>query len=149
MKWVTRENAKVDRIACPWLIRRFIDPNAEFLYVPASDVLKVAESDAAIPFDVPGVELGHNEGRCSFESILLKYNLTGDPALCELGRIVHAADVIVDVDAALEGWGLMAIAHGFSLLLGKDDHRKLDCETPVYDALYAWCQHKLNEFSDS
>jgi hypothetical protein len=148
MKWVTRQNAKVDRIACPWLIRRFIDENAEFLYVPVEEVLDVAEREAAIPYDVSGVELGHVDGRCSFESLLLKFDLTANPALAEMGRIVHAADVSADVDSALEGWGLKAIAHGFSLVFGTDDHRKLELEMPLYDALYAWCQHKLREFLD-
>jgi hypothetical protein len=146
MKWITREDAKVDRIACPWLIRRFIDPDAEFLYVPASDVTSVAEREGAIPFDVPGAELGHHEGRCSFESIVLKYALTGDPALVELARIVHAADIRAELDTALEGWGLMAIGHGFSLVFGRNDSRKLELQAPVYDALYAWCQHKLTDY---
>ena len=97
-KWVTRENAKVDRIACPWLIRRFIDRDAEFLYVPADAVMAVAEREGAIPYDVPGVEFGHVDGRCSFESILLKYGLAGDPALRALARIVHAADVAADIE---------------------------------------------------
>jgi hypothetical protein len=149
LKWITRENAKVDRIACPWLILRYIDKDAEFLYVPAADVLAVAEREKAIPYDIAGVELGHVDGRCSFESILRKYNLEGDDALAEVGRIVHAADISSDVDDALEGWGLKAIAHGFSLLLGTNDHRKLELELPVYDALYAWCQHKLAEFPDA
>ena len=141
MKWVTRENAKVDRIACPWLIRRFIDRAAEFLYVPAEDVMAVAEREGAIPYDVPGVEFGHVDGRCSFESILLKYDLAGDPALTALAKIVHAADVAADIDTDPAGWGLMAIAHGFALLHGRDDRRKIDLEAPMYDALYAWCEH--------
>jgi hypothetical protein len=139
MKWVTREDAKVDRVACPWLVRRFIDPAAEFLFVPAREVSAVAERERAIPFDVPGAELGHVDGRCSFESILLKYDLAGDPALMEMARIVHAADVAADIDTSPEGRGLKAIAHGFALLLGRDDRRKLELETPMYDALYAWC----------
>jgi len=116
-KWVTRENAKVDRIACPWLIRRFIDRDAEFLYVAADAVMAVAEREGAIPYDVPGVELGHVAGRCSFESILLKYDLAGDPALTALAKIVHAADVAEDIETDPVGWGLMAIARGFALLL--------------------------------
>jgi hypothetical protein len=140
MKWVTRENAKVDRIACPWLVRRFIDKDAEFLYVPADEVPAIAERDGAIPYDVPGVELGHVDGRCSFESIMLKYGLGGDPALTALAKIVHAADVAEDIETDPAGWGLMAIAHGFAMLLGRDDHRKIELETPVYDALYAWCE---------
>src|SRR5438270_6043239 len=144
MKYVTRENAKVDRVACPWLIRRFVDRDAEFLYVPAGEVLAVAEREGAIPYDVPGVELGHVDGRCSFESILLKYDLTGDPALVALARIVHAADVAADIGTAPEGAGLKAVAHGFALLLKDDDHRKIELESPLYDALYAWCQEQVN-----
>jgi len=144
MKWVTRENAKVDRIACPWLIRRFIDRDAEFLYVPAGDVPAVAAREGATPYDVPGVELGHVHGRCSFESILLKYGLTTDPALVALGRIVHAADVAADIETAPEGAGLKAIAHGFALLWKQDDHRKIELESPVYDALYAWCEERVS-----
>ena len=140
-KWVTRENAKVDRIACPWLIRRFIDPDAEFLYLPGDEVMAVAEREGAIPYDVPGVELGHIDGRCSFESIVLKYDLAGDPALAALAKIVHAADVAEDIETDPVGWGLMAIAHGFAMLFGVDDHRKIKLETPIYDALYAWCEH--------
>ena len=144
MKWVTRENAKVDRIACPWLIRRFIDPEAEFLYVPAGDVLDVAARESATAYDVPGVDLGHEDGRCSFESILLKYRLTRDPALVALGRIVHAADVAADIGTAPEGAGLKAIAHGFALIWKQDDHRKIELESPLYDALYDWCQEQVN-----
>jgi hypothetical protein len=143
MKWITRENAKVDRVACPWLIRRFIDPGAEFLFVPAADVAAVAAREGAIPYDVPGVELGHVDGRCSFESLLLKYALTADPALVALGKIVHAADVAADVETAPEGRGLKAVAHGFALLLGRDDARKIELEGPVYDALYAWCREQV------
>jgi hypothetical protein len=143
MKWVTRENAKVDRIACPWLIRRFVDPKGEFLFVPATDVQAVAAREGAIPFDVKGVELGHVDGRCSFESIMLKYNLLGDPALVALAKIVHAADVSADIDTVPEGRGLKAIAHGFSHLLGRDDRKKIELESPLYDALYAWCQEQV------
>jgi hypothetical protein len=143
MKWVTRENAKVDRIACPWLIRRFVDPEAEFLFVPTSEVLGVAERESAIPYDVKGVELGHVDGRCSFESIMLKYNLMGNPALVAIAKIVHAADVSADIDTVPEGRGLKAIAHGFSLLLGTDDQEKIERESPMYDALYAWCQEQV------
>ena len=143
MKWVTRENAKVDRIACPWLIRRFVDPKGEFLYVPTSEVLEVAKREGAIPFDVKGAELGHIDGRCSFESIMLKYDLSGDPALVALAKIVHAADVSADLDSVPEGRGLKAIAHGFSHLFGRDDHRKIELESPLYDALYAWCQEQV------
>jgi hypothetical protein len=145
MKWVTREDAKVYRVACPWLIRRFIDPGAEFRFVPVEQVAAVAQREGAIPYDVPGVELGHVGGRCSFESILLKYGLIHDPALMGLAQIVHAADIAADIDAVPEGRGLKAIAHGFSLVLGRDDAKKLELETPLYDALYAWCQRQAQE----
>lgn len=139
MKWITRENAKVDRMACPWLIRRFIDPRAEFLFVPREQVLAVAEREGATPYDMPGVKFGHGPGECSFESILKHHGLTQDPALVQLGRIVHAADIEDDDKVAAEGAGLRAIALGFSLLHGADDKKKLELETPLYDALYAWC----------
>ncbi len=142
MKWVTRARPKTDRIACPWLIRRFIDPDAEFLFVPAEDVMATAAREGAAPYDVPGVELGHVDGRCSFESILLKYGRPSDPAPEALGKIVHAADVAADIDSAPEGRGLKAVVHGFALLLGRDDARKIALEAPVYDALYAWCQRQ-------
>lgn len=141
MKWVTRQNASVDRIACPWLIKRFVDPEAEFLYVPAAEVKAVAEREGAIPYDAAGVELGHVEGRCSFESILFKYGLD-DPALIRLAKIVHGADVSEDIGLTPEAAGLKAIAHGFAMLHGANDHLKIELETPLYDALYAWCQHE-------
>ena len=144
MKWVTRRNANVDRIACPWLIKRFVDPEAAFLFVPAEEVAAVADREGATPFDVPGVELGHVDLRCSFESILVKYGLT-DPALQMLGRIVHGADVTADRGIVPEAAGLYAIAHGFAIVHGADDHEKIRLETPVYDALYAFCQRQVNE----
>ena len=142
VKWVTRQNASVDRIACPWLIKRFIDPEAEFLYVPAAEVKSVADETGAIPYDVAGVELGHVDGRCSFESILLKYRVQ-DPALDRLARIVHGADVSQDVGITPEAAGLKAIAHGFAMVHGANDHLKIELETPLYDALYAWCEHEV------
>jgi hypothetical protein len=143
MKWVTRQNANVDRVACPWLIRRFVDPDAEFLYVPADEVMAVAEREQAVPYDVKGVELGHVDGRCSFESIIVKYDLT-DPGLQVLANIVHGADVAADVGIVPEAAGLKAIAHGFALVHGQDDHGKIRLETPMYDALYAWCQKEAS-----
>jgi len=142
VKWVTRKDARVDRIACPWLIRRFVDPHADFLYVAAAEVVATAEREGATPYDVPGVELGHVDGRCSFESIILKYGLK-DPALDLLARIVHGADVSGDEGYAPEAPGLKAIAHGFALLHGVDDHLKIHLETPLYDALYRWCQEEV------
>jgi len=131
MKWITRENANVDRIACPWLITRFVDADAEFLYVPAEQVLVAADREGATPYDVPGVEL--------------KYGLTGDKGLMELARIVHAADVAADLDSSPYGRGFKAIAYGFQILHGKDDHKKIALETPMYDALYAFCTRQATE----
>ncbi|MEA2654820.1 MAG: hypothetical protein QOI23_185 [Chloroflexota bacterium] len=148
MKWVTRKNASVDRIACPWLIKRFIDKEAEFLYVPAQEVSAVAEQQGAIPYDVAGVELGHVDGRCSFESIILKYGLD-DPALGRLALIVHGADVSEDLEITPEAAGLKAIAHGFAIVHGEEDHRKIALESPMYDALYAWCQHQAGRVKSS
>ncbi len=144
MKWVTRKNANVDRIACPWLIRKFVDKNPEFLFVAPEKVVEFAKEQGAIPYDVKGVELGHVDGRCSFESFMKKYNLV-DPALQYLAKIVHGADVAADVNIVPEAAGLQAIAHGFALVHGENDHEKIRVETPLYDALYAWCQRRVTE----
>ena len=138
MKWVTRSHVHVDRVACPWLIARFVDNEAEFLFVPKSQVQVVAEETGAIPFDAPGVELGHHEGRCSFEAILLKYELT-DLGLVRLAKIVHGADVAADADSDPIARGLEAIATGFSVRY-PDDEQNLVVQFEVYDALYAWCR---------
>ena len=138
MLWVTRSHVHVDRVACPWLITRFIDSEAEFLFVPTSEIARVANERGAIPFDAPGVELGHHDGRCSFESILLKYGLK-DAALMRLAAIVHAADVAEDIDRDPLGRGLEAIATGYGLRF-PDDHDNLDAQFDMYDALYAWCR---------
>ena len=138
MLWVTRSHVHVDRVACPWLITRFIDNTAEFLFVPKSQIAKVAADTGAIPFDAPDVELGHHEGRCSYESIMLKYGLT-DPALARMAKIVHAADVSDDLDTDPIARGLEAIATGYSLRF-PDDKENLAHQFKVYDALYAWCR---------
>ena len=143
MKWVTRERPKTDRIACPWLIRRFIDPEAEFLYVPADRVLDVAEEQAALSFDAPGARFTHRDGLCSFEVLVEEYAID-DPAVQLLARIVHGADVPEDRDATPQSRGLLAIAEGFHLL-ELDDHRQLALSEPVYNALYAWCRRELEE----
>jgi hypothetical protein len=143
MRFITRKNAAVDRIACPWLIRRFIDSDAEFLYVDPQDVTRLARDQDAVPFDVEGVELGHVGGRCSFESILLKYGLA-DPALGRLAAIVHGADVEADLDKTPEAAGLKALAMGFRKLYGERDLEKLEAQMPMYDALYAWCQTQVD-----
>ncbi len=142
MKWVTRENAKVDRIACPWLISRFIDPEAEFLFVPREQVLEAADREGAHSYDAPGAGYTHRDGKCSFDVLVEDFKLDGDPALVRMAEIVHAADVSEDQDRSAEGPGLHAIAHGFALLHGTGDHEKIRLETPMYDALYAWCQQQ-------
>jgi hypothetical protein len=144
MRFVTRKNAAVDRIACPWLIRRFIDSDAEFLYVDPKDVVRVAREMDAIPFDVEGAELGHVDGRCSFESIVLKYKLD-DPALRRLAAIVHSADVVADVHMTPEAAGLKALAMGFRSLYGERDQEKLEAQMSMYDAFYAWCQSQVSK----
>ena len=137
MKWVTRSHVHVDRVACPWLISRFVDSDAEFLFVPASRIQGVATSEGAIPFDAPGVELGHRDGKCSFETIIEKYGLK-DKALLKLAHIVHCADTDALADNPLAA-GLEAIAVGYSMRF-PDDHENLARQFEVYDALYAWCR---------
>ena len=138
MKWVTRSHVHVDRVACPWLISRFIDSDAEFLFVPQSQVDKVAQETGAIPFDAPGVELGHHDGKCSFETIVEHYGLT-NKALLRLAQIVHGADVRADRAADPISAGLEALAVGYSLRF-PDDLENLERQFDVYDALYAWCR---------
>lgn len=138
MKWITRERPKIDRIACPWLVARFIDSQAEFIYVPADDVLRIAEETDAIPYDVPGVELGHVGELCSFDAFLRKYQL-GEPALNQLAAIVRGADTS-RLDLTPQSAGLHAISLGLSQNFA-DDHEMLRHGMVVYDALYAWCAH--------
>ena len=139
MKWITRSHVHVDRVACPWLITRFIDSEAELLFVPASQLEQAVKDTGAIPFDAPGVELGHGpDGRCSFESIILKYGLK-DPGLLRMAKIVHAADVAEDIDKDPLARGLEAIATGYSLRFPVDAEN-LEHQFEVYDALYAWCR---------
>lgn len=136
MKWITREKARVDRIACPWLISRFVDPSPTFLFVPPGDVLATAAREGAIPFDVPDVELGHHGDRCSFDAFLDRYELD-DPALGRLALIVRGADTSRH-DLAPEAAGLYAAASGFRAI-SRDDHENLARQFPLYDALYAHC----------
>jgi len=143
MIWITRTHVHVDRVACPWLITRFIDSQAEFLFVARSEVARVAKIEGAIPFDIPGAELGHVDSRCSFESILLKYELK-DPALLRLAKIIHAADVDEDIDQDPIARGLEAIATGFSLRYPEDE-TNLEIQFEVYDALYAWCRLQVSK----
>ncbi len=138
MQWITRSHVHVDRVACPWLITRFIDNEAEFLFVPASQIEKVARETSAIPYDAPGVELGHVDGRCSFESIIVKYGLK-EAGLLRLAKIVHAADVSEDIDSDPIARGLEAIASGYSLRF-PEDMENIEHQLEVYDALYAWCR---------
>ena len=138
MKWLTRSHVHVDRVACPWLITRFVDNEAEFLFVHKSQADKVVKETGAIPFDAPGVELGHKDGRCSFESIMLKYDLK-DPALVRMAKVIHAADVSEDIDKDPIARGFEAIAVGYSLRYPSDEENLLH-QFEVYDALYAWCR---------
>jgi hypothetical protein len=143
MKWVTRERVKVDRVACPWLIKKFVDPQAEFLFVPADKVIETAERGGAIPYDVPHVEFGHHGQECSFEAIVKKYKLGNDPALVLLAKIVNGADTDNSLWQQPEAAGLNAIAEGFRHLGYKDDHEINAAEWVVYDALYAYCQEMV------
>jgi hypothetical protein len=141
MKWVTRKDAKVDRIACPWLIRRFLDLEAEFLFVEEKDVLSAAAREDAVPFDLPNhpeLKFTHHDGHCTFEVLLREFEME-DPALTRLAKIVHAADLHCQEHAAPEAPGLKAIAEGFHIL-GAKDEKRLAWGFPLYDALYAWCQ---------
>jgi len=140
VKWVTREHVHVDRVACPWLIKRFVDPKAKFLFVPSEKIKETAVREKAIPFDAPGVELGHKGSRCSFDAIREKYELR-DPALVELAKIVRAADTN-NKELAPESIGLEAIATG-SMMIAKDDYEALEKQAYLYDALYAYCKLRL------
>jgi hypothetical protein len=140
MKWVTRERVKVDRVACPWLIRKFIDPNAEFAFVPADHVTEFARREGAIPFDVPNVEFGHHGKKCSFDALVDKHGLSKDPAVVLLAKIVNGADTDNTLWNQPESAGLNAIAEGFRHLGYQDDKEMIAAETVVYDALYAYCK---------
>jgi hypothetical protein len=137
MKWATRERPKIDRIACPWLIAKFIDKEAEFLYVPSGDVLRVANETGAIPYDIPGVEFSHVGELCSFDAFLKKYHLT-DPALQQIAQIVRGADTS-RLDLTLQSEGLYAISLGLSRIF-PNDHEMLKHGMVMYEALYAWCK---------
>ncbi len=142
MKWVTRERPKIDRIACPWLVARFLDPEAEFLYVPASQVLAVAQATGAVPYDIPGVEMSHVGELCSFDAFLAKYGLD-DPALRQLAAIVRGADTS-RLDLTPQSAGLYAVSLGLSQIFA-DDHQMLRHGMVLYDALYAWCRSCQHE----
>ncbi len=144
MKWITREQIKVGRVACPWLIRRFIDPEAEFLFAPEDEVLERAAREEAVPFDMPrnsDLKFTHRDGLCTFEVLIREFRLH-DPALDRLAKIVHGADLPGEETTAAESAGLKAIAHGFALLDISDEER-LGFGMPIYDALYAWCQQEI------
>ena len=143
MKWITREKVKVDRVACPWLIKKFVDKDAELVFVPGEKVMAEAKRLDAIPYDVNDVELGHHGKECSFEAILKKYKLTGDPALVLLGRIVNGADTDNTLYNQPEGPGLEAVAEGFRHLGFKDDHEHNAAGWIIYDALYAYCREMV------
>ncbi len=143
MKWITRKHVKVDRVACPWLIKKFVDKDAEFFFVPAEQVQAEATRLGASPFVVPGAELGHHGKECSFDAIMKRYNLTNDPALVLLARIVNGADTDNSLYHQPESPGLTAIAEGFRHLGYKDDHEVNAAEGIVYDALYAYCREMV------
>lgn len=141
MKWITRERVKVDRVACPWLIRKFIDPQAEFFFVPADQVMERARALGAIPFDVPpqpGVKFCHRNGKCTFEVLVEEYKIA-DPAVHKLARVVHGADIAGEESVTPQSAGLKAIAEGFAVT-ARDDFERLEKQFPLYDALYAWCR---------
>jgi len=142
MRWVTREHPRTDRIACPWLILRFLDPAAEIVYVPAGEVLTYAAREGATSFDAPGATYTHQNGKCSFETLVDAFQID-DPAIALMARVVHGADIAEDRDATPQSPGLQAIADGFALL-GLDDQRQLQLELPVYDALYAWAKRQVS-----
>lgn len=142
MKWVTRSHVHVDRVACPWLIKRFIDSEAEFIFVPRSQVNEVAKKENAIPFDAPEVELGHKDGKCSFEAIIKKYELA-DKALLRMAKIINCADT-GNMDGDPIATGLEAIAAGYSILFPSDE-KNLKHQFKVYDALYAWCRLEISK----
>ena len=144
MKFVTRERIGVDRVAVPWLIRKFVDHKAEFIFVPENQVLDVAKKEGAISFDMHGKgEIDHKDNKCSFEAAVVKYGIT-DPAVVEMARIVHATDIVADRNTASEAAGLMAITQGFQQLYA-DDNDRLTHQFPVYDALYAYCKSKVGK----
>jgi hypothetical protein len=145
MKWITREHVKVDRVACPWLIKKFVDRDAEFHYVPSEQVLSEATRLDAMPFDVPGVELGHHGKECSFEAILKKCKLTGDTALQLLAKIVNGADTDNTLWHQPESAGLKAVAEGFRNMGFENDHQINTAEWIVYDALYVYCKQMMKQ----
>jgi len=145
MKWITRQRVKVDRVACPWLIRKFVDPQAQLLFVPADQVMAVAERQQAVPYDVPGVEFGHHGKECSFDAIVKKHGLDRDPALVLLAKIVNGADTDNSLWHQPESAGLEAIAEGFRHLGFKNDMEQNQAEWIVYDALYAYCQEMIRK----
>ena len=140
MKWITHEHVRADRVMSAWLIHRFVDPQPAFLFAPRDQVMAVAAREHAIPFDMPGVELGHHGKACSFEAIVQRYELTGDAALVLLGKIVNGADTDNTLWGQPEGAGLSAIADGFLSLRLDDDHQVLASEFIVCEALYGYCQ---------
>jgi hypothetical protein len=143
MKWITRSHIHVDRVACPWLIKRFIDNSATFIFTAQKNIEQLAKESGAIPFDSPGVKLGHHEGRCSFESIIQEYNLK-DLALLRMAKIIHSADIAEDIDKDPIARGIEAIAQGYSLRFPNDEEN-LQKQFEVYDSLYVWCRLEITK----
>ncbi len=142
MKWITREHPRVDRVACPWLIGRFVDDRAEFVYVPADRVMAEAQRLGATPFDVPGVELGHHGPECSFDAFVHRYGLDGDAALAYMAKVIRGADT-ADKTITAESQGVEAVLDGVRALHVPDDHAQREASVPVLDALYAYCREKV------
>jgi hypothetical protein len=147
MQWVTREHPRTDRIACPWLIRHYIDPDAEIVFVPRDEVLTYADREGAVSFDAPGARFTHRDGLCTFE-VLVEDHAIDDPAVRLMAQVIHGADVSDDVDITPQSAGLLAIADGFALL-GLDDQRQLELALPVYDALHAWARREVGPRDDA
>jgi hypothetical protein len=143
MKWITREHVRIDRVAIPWLVKRFIDPDAEFLFVPRKEALERAHQEGAIPFDVPGAELDHEGDKTGFDAVIAKYNIS-DPAIARLADIVRGADMKASKGKYPESAGLEAVAHGF-FLMKLPDQRALELQFPLYDALYQYCQDLIKQ----
>ena len=142
MKWITREHPHVDRVACPWLIQRFVDPNAEFLYVQADRVLAEAKRQGATPYDVKGVELGHHGAECSFDAFVRTFELRGDPAMAYMAQVIRGADT-ADKDLTPESRGVEALLDGVRQMYQPDDQRQREASRPLLDALYAYCQRRI------
>lgn len=144
MKWITREHPRVDRVACPWLIERFVDKEAEFIYVPSEQVAAEAQRRGATPYDIKGVELGHHGTECSFDAFVHKYGLDNDPAMAYMAKVIRGADT-ADKTITAESQGVEALLEGLRLQHHPDDHKQREASRPLLDALYAYCTDKVGK----